>query len=100
MELAKHWRLKSQRYRMAAVRDPESGAVMFPPPAYAEGWAEVALSGLGVVEAFASAGNAPEGFADGAVLALVRMDEGPVVTAQLTDMGYDEVKIGQRVEMV
>ena len=100
MELAKHWRLKSQRYRMAAVRDPQSGAVMFPPPAYAEGWDEVALSGLGVVEAFAAAGSAPEGFADGAVLALVRMDEGPVVTAQLTDTDYAEVKIGQRVEMV
>jgi uncharacterized OB-fold protein len=100
MQLPKHWRLKSQRYRMAAVRDPQSGTIHFPPPEYAEGWDEVALSGQGVIETFAAVGNAPEGFADGAVVALVRLAEGPVVTAQLTDVAYEDLAIGQRVEMV
>jgi uncharacterized OB-fold protein len=33
-------------------------------------------------------------------VALVKLTEGPIVTAQLTDLGDDEVKIGMPVEMV
>jgi len=31
---------------------------------------------------------------------MVKLDEGPLVEAQLTDVNQDELKIGQRVEMV
>jgi uncharacterized OB-fold protein len=45
--------------------------------------------------------DAPEGFEDQTpyYLALVQLDEGPLVTAQLTDW-VDEPAIGDRVEMV
>jgi len=33
-------------------------------------------------------------------VALVQLDEGPVVTAQLTDLDGQDVKIGMPVEMV
>ena len=33
-------------------------------------------------------------------VALVRLDEGPLVTAQLTDVDEADVKIGMKVEMV
>jgi len=33
-------------------------------------------------------------------VALVKLDEGPVVTAQLTDLGEQAVEIGMPVEMV
>ena len=33
-------------------------------------------------------------------MALVRLEEGPLVTAQLTDVSPDEVEIGMPVEMV
>ena len=33
-------------------------------------------------------------------MALVQLDEGPVVTAQLTDLDGQDVKIGMPVEMV
>ncbi len=33
-------------------------------------------------------------------VALVKLDEGPMVTAQLTDVNAGDVKIGMRVEMV
>jgi uncharacterized OB-fold protein len=33
-------------------------------------------------------------------VALVRLDEGPLVTAQLTDCSEDEIAIGMPVEMV
>lgn len=100
MQLAKHWRLKGPRYRLAAVRHPETGAICFPPPADAGDWDEVTLSGQGVVESFAAVGKAADGFTDGAVMALVRLAEGPVITAQLSDVEYGDVTIGVPVEMV
>ena len=33
-------------------------------------------------------------------MALVKLEEGPVVTAQLTDVANDAVEIGMKVEMV
>jgi hypothetical protein len=33
-------------------------------------------------------------------VALIKLDEGPMVTAQLTDVNASDVKIGMRVEMV
>jgi uncharacterized OB-fold protein len=44
----------------------------------------------------------PEGFDDQSpyLVALVRLDEGPLVTAQLTDCDPDQVAIDMPVEMV
>jgi uncharacterized OB-fold protein len=44
----------------------------------------------------------PNGFAEFApyVVALVKLDEGPMVAAQLTDVGEGEVSIGMPVEMI
>jgi len=46
--------------------------------------------------------DAPTGFQDTTpyTVALVKLEEGPVVTAQLTDLGEEPVKIGMPVEMV
>ena len=47
-------------------------------------------------------GEGPAGFEDKApyTIALVKLEEGPVVTAQLTDLGEEPVEIGMPVEMV
>lgn len=60
------------------------------------------LSGLGEVFSFSIMHNAPKGFEDQKpyAVALIKMDEGPMLTAQLTDVDYDDVQIGMRVEMV
>ncbi|MFN3981500.1 MAG: Zn-ribbon domain-containing OB-fold protein, partial [Caldilinea sp.] len=44
----------------------------------------------------------PQGYEDQKpyTVALVKLDEGPLVTAQLTDVDAQDVKIGMRVEMV
>jgi uncharacterized OB-fold protein len=44
----------------------------------------------------------PEGYQEFVpyAVALVKLDEGPLVTAQLTDVTPDEVEIGMPVEMV
>ena len=60
-----------------------------------------AFAGTGEVYSFTTLTEPPEGFDDQApyTLALIRLDEGPLVTAQLTDLD-GPVAIGDRVEMV
>ncbi|MCL4862685.1 MAG: Zn-ribbon domain-containing OB-fold protein [Caldilineaceae bacterium] len=60
------------------------------------------LSGRGEVYSFSAMYNAPHGFDDQKpyTIALIKLDDGPMVTAQLTDVSGDEVTIGMRVEMV
>src|SRR5215471_15971536 len=59
------------------------------------------FAGTGEVYSFTILQEAPEGFDDQApyTLALVKLDEGPLITAQLTDLD-EPVNIGDRVEMV
>jgi uncharacterized OB-fold protein len=60
------------------------------------------LSGRGEVYSFSTMYNAPQGYEEQKpyTIALVRLDEGPMVTAQLTDVDNSDVRIGMRVEMV
>lgn len=60
-----------------------------------------ALAGTGTVTSYTTVAAPAEEFAPYApyVLAHVQLDEGPVVTAQLTDLESDP-QIGMRVEMV
>ena len=59
------------------------------------------FAGTGKVYSFTTLQETPEGFDEQApyVLALVKLDEGPIITAQLTDVD-GVVAIGDRVEMV
>ena len=60
-----------------------------------------AFAGTGEIYSYTTLTEPPEGFETQApyMLALVRLDEGPLVTAQLTDI-EGPVAIGDRVEMV
>ncbi|BAM00836.1 MULTISPECIES: Zn-ribbon domain-containing OB-fold protein [Caldilinea] len=60
------------------------------------------LSGRGEVYSFTTMYNVPRGYEDQKpyTIALIKLDEGPMVTAQLTDVDPQDVKIGMRVEMV
>lgn len=62
---------------------------------------QFAFSGLGEVYSFTTVQDTPASFSEQApyTLALVKLDEGPLVTAQLTDLD-GPVSIGDRVEMV
>lgn len=63
---------------------------------------EFALSGRGTVYSYTTVYDPPAGFEAYAPypVALVRLDDGPMVTAQLTDVAPSEVSIGMPVEMV
>lgn len=60
------------------------------------------MSGLGEIYSFSTMYSVPQGFEEQKpyTVALVKLDEGPMVTAQLTDVNQDELRIGLRVEMV
>jgi hypothetical protein len=60
------------------------------------------LSGRGTVYSYTTVYDPPAGFEGYAPypVALVKLDDGPMVTAQLTDVTPDEVTIGMPVDMV
>ena len=59
------------------------------------------FAGTGEVYSFTTLQETPEGFEEQApyMLALVKLDEGPMITAQITDVD-ESVAIGDKVEMV
>ena len=60
------------------------------------------LSGHGEIYSFTTMYNVPRGYEEQGpyTVALIRLDDGPMVTAQLTDVDPGDVSIGLRVEMV
>lgn len=60
------------------------------------------FSGKGEVYSYTTVYEPAEGFEGSApyIVALIKLDEGPLVTAQLTDVDNGEVAIGTLVEMV
>ena len=59
------------------------------------------FAGKGTVYSFTTNVDAPEGYESQApyIVAMIKLDEGPLVTAQLTDLDGPP-EIGMRVEMV
>ena len=107
MDLAKHWRQRAARYRLEGQRHRTSGEVRFPPEPAAPDeppgtWEPYPLSGAGAIYSFTVVRQPPEGYEDQTpyVLALIRLDDGPLVTAQITDCDIDKVAIDMPVEMV
>jgi len=107
MEIARHWRLKKQRYALVGEVCPHCEAKIFPPrdvcpECSGEAKTPFSFSGRGEIYSYTTVHNAPEGFQESApyAVALVKLEEGPVVTAQLTDLGNEPVEIGMPVEMV
>ena len=107
MEIARHWRLKQQRYGLVGEVCPHCSAKIFPPRDVCpncggEAKTAFAFSGKGEVFSYTTIYEAPAGFDDMApyTVALVKLEEGPLVTAQLTDLGSQPVEIGMPVEMV
>lgn len=107
MHIARNWRVKKQRYSLTGEICNHCGSAVFPPrdvcpecakPAYEP----MTLRGLGEVYSFTTIYEAPTGFDAQAPysIALVRLEEGPMLTAQLTDVDPREVHIGMKVEMV
>jgi len=107
MEIPRHWRLKKQRYALVGEICPHCEAKIFPPRdvcPHCSGEAKTPyqFSGQGEVYSYTVMNDAPAGFEENVpyTVAVVKLAEGPMVTAQLTDLGEEPVKIGMPVEMV
>lgn len=107
MDLPRHWRLKEQRYKLEGGECAACGQKLFPPREVcphckSRDVKPYRFKGEGEVYSFSTVYQAPDGYAQEVpyVVALVKLDEGPLVTAQLTDVDSESAEIGMRVEMV
>ena len=107
MEIPRHWRLNSQRYALVGEVCPHCQVKIFPPRDICpdcgrEARENFKFSGRGEVYSFTTVYEAPAGFEENApyTVALVKLEEGPMLTAQLTDLGEGKTSIGMPVEMV
>jgi uncharacterized protein len=107
MEVPRHWRLKKQRYALIGEVCPHCDAKLFPPRDVCphcgkDAREEFGFSGKGEVYSYTVMNDVPAGYEETApyTVAIVRLAEGPMVTAQLTDLAGQEAAIGMPVEMV
>ena len=107
MEVPRNWRTQRARYALEGTVCRRCEAVSFPPRDRCSrcGSEEVEprrLSGRGEIYSYSTVFQGPNGFAETApyLVALVRLVEGPLVAAQLTEVEPDAVAIGMPVEMV
>jgi len=107
MEIPRHWRLNKQRYALVGEICPHCESKIFPPRDVcphcgSEARTTFTFSGRGKIYSFTTVVDAPTGYEENApyTVALVKLEEGPVVTAQLTDLDGTEPEIGMPVEMV
>ena len=107
MEIPRHWRLKKQRYALMGEVCPHCDAKIFPPrdvcpECHHEAKEPFAFSGKGEIYSYTTIYEAPSGYDSNApyTVAIVKLNEGPMVTAQLTDVEATQVQIGMPVEMV
>ena len=108
MATARFWRENPSRYNLKAVRCGNCGKVFFPPRAVCSvchrksiGKMECTnLRGEGEVYSFSVVHDAPSHFEilKPYVVAIVKMDEGVMLTSQVIDADAKDVHIGMRVK--
>jgi len=105
MELPRLHRLRSAYYRLEGQRCSSCSAYQFPSRIACRSCGDEALrshtfSGRGTVYTYSEVAQTPDGFEPPHLMALVRLEEGVLVAAQLTDVEPEEIEIGMPVEMV
>ncbi|HQZ54855.1 MAG TPA: Zn-ribbon domain-containing OB-fold protein [Thermoflexales bacterium] len=107
MEVARYWRTTRQRYQLVGEVCPNCKGKIFPPrdvcpTCEKEAKTPFAFSGVGEVYSYSTVYQAAAGYekATPYTVAMIRLAEGPLVSAQLTDIDDKDVAIGMPVEMV
>ncbi|MCB0290265.1 MAG: Zn-ribbon domain-containing OB-fold protein [Calditrichaeota bacterium] len=107
MDIPRSWRLRNQRYLLEGTRCSHCDQKHFPPvlicPAcQSRETAPFAFSGQGKLYSYSVVYQAPSQFEAFVpyIVALVDLEEGPRITAQLTDVSPEEVQIGMPLEKV
>lgn len=108
MEVARHWRLKKQRYSLVG-KFAHTAIQKYPPRDICpdcrgrKNKELYSFSGRGEVYSFTHrVRHPPAGYEENApyTVALIKLNRGPMVTAQLTNLDGRNVQIGAPVEMV
>ncbi|MBC7232492.1 MAG: Zn-ribbon domain-containing OB-fold protein [Chloroflexi bacterium] len=107
MNVPRYWRSERTRYGLVGEICRSCGKPIFPPRDVCphctdEGQDVHPFGGKGQVYSFSTVYDAPAGYTEYQpyTVALIKLDEGPLVTAQLTDVDNEAVHIGMPVEMV
>ncbi len=107
MDIPRYWRLRNQRYRLEGTECMECGEKNFPPRCVCPKCKSAALesfrfSGRGKIYSFSTIYQALDTFDKDIPysIALVKLDEGPLITTQLADVSPNKIEIGLAVEMV
>ena len=109
-EVSRFWREAVHRYRLVGHRCGNCERTYFPPRDVCPvchrdsvgQMKEFELSGKGTIESFTVIHEVPSPFVRQRpyILAIVKLDEGPSLTAQIVDVDPGEVEIGKRVSAV
>jgi len=110
MGVARFWREIPQRYNLIGDKCGVCGQVFFPPRESCPKCRrksmgkikEKQLSGKGEVITYSIIHVGPEAFEEQVPypIAIIQLDEGPRITAQIVDCDINDVKIGMKVEAV
>ena len=107
MSLSSVWRTKEQRLNLIGEECPHCATRLFPPrdvcpQCGGAAKAPFQFCGNGTVFSFSTVYSAPAEFEAQVpyTVALVKLEEGPLITAQLTDVDSSQVTLGMPVEMV
>lgn len=107
MQIPRYWRTQRSRYALVGVECSQCGSKLFPPrrtcvDCGSTELVEYRFSGRGEVYSFSTVRQAPNGFSGQVpyVVALVRLEEGPLVASQLASVDPERVEIGMPLEMV
>ena len=95
MNVSTHWRMKAQRYNMN-----NAGVATLPETQTEQ--ESFDFKGNGELYSYTTVYDAPAGFDQYApyIVGLIKTEEGPLVTAQITDVDEEDLTIGMPVEMV
>ena len=107
MQLPRYHRLRQSFYRLEGTRCASCERSFFPPRNLCPDCRSTDLEthrfgGSGTLYSYSHMNQAPRGFASIApyTVGMVRLEEGPLIMAQLTDVEGVELHIGMAVEMV
>jgi len=106
MLTARIWRERNQRYRNEVARCTSCGAMHFPPRRICDqcggrDFRRQPMSETGKVVTYTVIRTAPPGFANQVpyVVAVLEMDDGTRLMAQVADVAPNEVRIGMKVTL-
>jgi uncharacterized OB-fold protein len=105
--LAPNWRLREQRYQLVGNVCSQCATRFFPPRQVCTNcrgteFEPFRFSGRGELYSFTVLRQAPAGFENYAPypVGMVKLEEGPMVEAMLTDVNEEDLEIGLAMEMV